>query len=154
MDLPSAEMLLAEDCEFPRIDDRYHTKAHSHVFLATMDPKLGTDFAAIAPVMGGGFPPYNAYAHFDYSTQGMKRYFPGRTHLCQEPVFIPRSKNAEEGDGWLMGLVNNYSTMLSELHIIDTADFEKPCAIINLPVRLRAGLHGNWVDTQDLALAD
>jgi carotenoid cleavage dioxygenase-like enzyme len=50
--------------------------------------------------------------------------------------------------------VNNYSNMLSELHIVDTTDFEKPCAIVSLPVRLRPGLHGNWVDAQDLALAD
>jgi carotenoid cleavage dioxygenase-like enzyme len=154
LDIAPPEMLLAEDCEFPRIDDRYHTKEHSHVFLAMMDPELGTDFAAMAPVMGGGYPPYNSVGHFDHKTKTVRKYFPGKMHLCQEPVFIPRSQDAAEGDGWVVGLVNNYVTMLSELHIVDTAKFDQPCAIISLPVRLRAGLHGNWVDAQDLGLVD
>lgn len=52
-----------------------------------------------------------------------------------------------------MALVNNYKTMSSELHIVDTKDFEKAQAIVHLPIRLRAGPHGNWVDGQDLAFA-
>ncbi|PMD29492.1 carotenoid oxygenase [Hyaloscypha variabilis F] len=154
LDLSPPELLLAEDVEFPRIDDRYLAAPHSQVFLLTMDPKLGTDFAAMAPVMGGGSPPYNALGNYDHRTKTFRRYFPGTMHLFLEPVFIPRSQDAAEGDGWVLGLVNNYSNMLSELHIVDTTDFEKPCAIVSLPVRLRPGLHGNWVDAQDLALAD
>ena len=34
-----------------------------------MKPSLGTDFEAIAPVMGGGFAPYNSIGHFDVETQ-------------------------------------------------------------------------------------
>ena len=33
-------------------------------------------------------------------------------------------------------------------------DFEKAIAVAFLPIRLRAGLHGNWVHGQDLALID
>jgi len=153
LDLPKAEILLGEDCEFVRIDDRFATRAHSHTFLAIMDPKVGTNWPAMAPVMGGGHPPYNSLGHFDHKTKKVQKYSPGTMHLVQEPVFIPRSQDAPEGDGWLIGLVNNYATMSSELHILDTADFEKPCAIINLAIRLRAGLHGNWVDAQDIALS-
>jgi carotenoid cleavage dioxygenase-like enzyme len=53
-----------------------------------------------------------------------------------------------------MALVNNAATMASELHIVDTRDFGRPQAIIDLPIRLRAGLHGNWVDSQDLQLSN
>lgn len=115
-----------------------------------MDPRLGTDFLAIAPVMGGGHAPYNALGRLDHETKEVQKYFPGKTHLVQEPIFIPRSAAAPQGDGWLMALVNNYAAMSSELHIVDTQDFTKPQAIIYLPIRLRAGLHGNWVDAQDL----
>lgn len=154
LDLPEPELLAAEDCEFTRIDDRFATQPHTHCFFDVMDPKLGTNFPAIAPVMGGGHAPYNALGHIDLQTREVRKYFPGPTHLCQEPVFIPRSAGAPEGDGWLMALVNNYATMASELHIVDTKDFTKACAIIYLPIRLRAGLHGNWVDAQELGLSN
>ncbi|KAJ5037141.1 carotenoid oxygenase [Bipolaris maydis] len=149
LDLPKPLVIGHEDCEFPRIDDRFFGKMHSHAFMDIMDPNLGTDFAAIAPVMGGGYPPYNSIGHLDYSTMRMEKYFPGRTHLVQEPVCIARH-HASEGDGWIMALVNNYSTMSSELHIVSTRQFEKAQAIIYLPLRLRAGLHGNWVNGQDI----
>jgi len=69
--------------------------------------------------------------------------------MVQEPVFIPRHGSTEEGDGYLLVLVNNYAAaMSSELHLVDTKDFSKPKAVVLLPVRLRHGLHGNWVDGQ------
>lgn len=39
--------------------------------------------------------------------------------------------------------------MSSELVILDTKKFSEAVAIVKLPVRLRAGLHGNWVDAAD-----
>lgn len=48
-----------------------------------------------------------------------------------------------------MGLVNDYETMNNELVILDTRDFSHPIATVKLPIRLRQGLHGNWVDTSD-----
>ncbi|KAF2998330.1 hypothetical protein E8E14_001391 [Neopestalotiopsis sp. 37M] len=150
LDLPPFSVLSTEDCEFPKIDDRFSMKQHNHSFFDLMDPKLGTNFPAIAPVMGGGHAPYNALGSLNHHTRELQKYFPGPTHLVQEPVFIPRSKAASEGDGWLMALVNNYATMSSELHIVDTADFSHPQAIILLPIRLRAGLHGNWIDAEDM----
>lgn len=150
LELPQADILLYQDCEFPRIDDRKSMQKYRHCFFDMMNPSLGTDFERIAPVMGGGFPPYNSLGHFDIQTEKLSVYFPGKTHLVQEPVFVPRSATAEEGDGWLMALVNNYATMASELHIIDTKDFSKAQAIVLLPVRLRHGLHGNWVPREDL----
>ncbi|KAK4934091.1 transcriptional regulatory protein rco1 [Elasticomyces elasticus] len=153
-DLPPPEMMLREDCEFPRVDDRWLMKEHTHCFFNLMDKTLGTDWPAIGPLMGGGFAPYNAIGHLNVKTRHFEKYFPGNKHFVQEPIFIPRSEDGEEGDGFVMALVNNYGAMSSELHIIDTQDFQKPQAIVYLPMRLRAGLHGNWVDGQDLAFAN
>jgi carotenoid cleavage dioxygenase len=111
-----------------------------------MHPSLGTDFAAIGPVMSGGYPPYNSLAYHDKCTEETEIYFPGRTHLVQGPVFIPREGSTEEGDGYLMALVNNYRTLSSELHLLDCRDSTKARAITMLLLRLRAGLHGNWFD--------
>lgn len=153
LDLPEPEVLVSDDCEFPRIDDRFAMGKHRRCFFDLMDTSAGTDFPTIAPVMGGGHALYNSLGSFEYSCKKLIKYFPGPTHMVQEPVFINRPGDAVEGDGWLIALVNNYATMASELHIVDTRDFAKAQAIIYLPVRLRAGLHGNWVDAQDIDLS-
>jgi carotenoid cleavage dioxygenase-like enzyme len=123
---------------------------HKHIFLNVMDPKLGTDFPAIAPVMGGGYPLYNALGHLNLESGKLKKFFVGPRSMVQEPIFVPRSENASEGDGFVMALVNRYETMTSDIIILDTQDWQKSVAEIKLPVRLRAGLHGNWVDARDL----
>ena len=148
LDLADPEVLNSGNSEFYRIDDRFATKAHRHCFFDLLDPSLGTDFPAIAPNLGGGYPLYNALCHLDLETRKADVYFPGRTHMVQEPVFIPRHGSTEEGDGYLLVLVNNYAAMSSELHLVDTKDFSKPQAVILLPVRLRHGLHGNWVESK------
>lgn len=154
LDLPPAHELQSDNTEFYRIDDRFCSQPYTQSFFVLMDPAAGTDFATIMPVAGGGFPPYNTLAHLDLKTGKLEKYFPGPTHFVQEPIFIPRSSAAIEGDGFLVALVNNYSTMSSELHILDTKNFESVQAVVKLPVRLRHGLHGNWVDAQELAFAD
>ncbi|KKY27825.1 putative lignostilbene dioxygenase [Diplodia seriata] len=151
LDLPPPAKLAPFNCEFPRIDDRRSMKEYAHCFMPVLDHSLGTDFAAIAPVMGGGAPVYNAVARVDVRTGAATVYFPGLTHAVQEPVYIPRKdETAEEGDGYVMFLVNNYAEMGSELHLLDTRDFERAKAVVKLPLRLRPGLHGNWVPGQEL----
>jgi carotenoid cleavage dioxygenase len=50
-----------------------------------------------------------------------------------------------------MALVNNYSTMSSELHVVDTQKFSAARAVVKLILSLRAGLHGNGVDDNELS---
>ncbi|HEX9807772.1 MAG TPA: carotenoid oxygenase family protein, partial [Alteraurantiacibacter sp.] len=70
----------------------------------------------------------------------------------QEPCFIPRSKDAPEGDGYLVALVDNHVTNYSDLCIFDALDVAKgPICRAMLPIRLRQGLHGNWADAGKLA---
>lgn len=58
---------------------------------------------------------------------------------------------APEADGWLITFVNRRDTGLSSVFIFDTATLEDgPVAIIELPFRLRAGIHGSWVPGEDL----
>lgn len=135
--------------EFYRIDDRFATRPYQHCYFDLLDPQLGTDFARISTKIGGGFPLYNSLAHLDHTTGQVEVYFPGRTHLVQEPVFIPRKNSNIEGDGHVLALVNNYDTMASELHLLDTRNFAHAQAKILLPVRLRQGLHGSWVDASE-----
>ncbi len=63
-----------------------------------------------------------------------------------EPVFIPRSLDAAEDDGWVMALRHDHETDLSELAIIDSQAFtDEPVAVVHLPVRVPNGFHGNWI---------
>lgn len=61
-------------------------------------------------------------------------------HLCLAP----------EADGYLLAYVNRASTSISYIVIIDTAKIEDgPIAIVELPFRLRSGIHGSWVPAGD-----
>src|SRR5271155_5815868 len=47
-------------------------------------------------------------------------YYCGDDSLVQEPVFVPRSANAPEGDGWVIALVEKVKENRSEVVILDT----------------------------------
>lgn len=42
-------------------------------------------------------------------------------------------------------VINRFDTSLSDLVVLDTKDF-KPVATVKLPLRVRQGLHGNFVE--------
>ncbi|THV45118.1 hypothetical protein BGAL_0528g00060 [Botrytis galanthina] len=149
LDLKEPTKMVEEDMEFPRIDDRYVSVSFTKVLFNVMDPAAGTDMKVIGPNLGGGHPVYNSIGFYDIKTRKYEKHFAGPHKLCQEPVFIPRDKEAKECDGFVMALLNNYAEMASELVILDTADMSKHVALVKLPIRLRTGLHGNWVDSAD-----
>ena len=63
-----------------------------------------------------------------------------------EPVFVPRSEDAAEGDGWLLATVWRAAENRSDVAVFDTAGLKNgPVATIRLPHRVPAGFHGNWV---------
>lgn len=135
-------------CEFPRIDDRYAMSRHRVGFMVASDPQQ--DFSG-----GGHFgPAFNTIARVDFATGSIQRFALDSRSTAQEPVFIPRTSNAPEGDGYLLLLVNRYDTMLNDLLLLDALHIEAgPIATIHLPIRLRNGLHGNWVPRQLMSCA-
>ena len=63
-----------------------------------------------------------------------------------EPVFVPKSKDSGEDDGWILMLAYEESTEKSKLLIIDSKDFESPpVAEIYTPQRIPFGAHGSWM---------
>jgi len=42
----------------------------------------------------------------------------------------------------------------SEVVILNTKQFTKPVAIVQLPFHVKAQIHGNWVDGKSLAMLD
>jgi len=70
-----------------------------------------------------------------------------------EQVFVPRSPDAPEGDGYVLSVVGRFKDHTTELVILDTDSFKnsetgddiEPVARIVLPFRMRSGVHGSWV---------
>src|SRR5438270_11472742 len=65
--------------------------------------------------------PVNSYGRFDVIDRTVKSWFAGPHHILQEPTFVPRSTDAAEGDGYLLGTVHNLAEVRSELVIVDAA---------------------------------
>ncbi|TVY79146.1 Lignostilbene-alpha,beta-dioxygenase isozyme III [Fusarium oxysporum f. sp. cubense] len=134
--------------EFPRIDDRFITTATKYIYcgVAVPDPDADADAKSLVGLAG-----LNALGKLNARTGEMEVCHVGPNSVVQEPVFVPRSKDAEEGDGFIIVLVNRLDKMVSDLVVVDSRQFsEGPVAVVNLPVRLRQGLHGNWVDSSEL----
>ena len=67
------------------------------------------------------------------------------THLAGEPVFVPRSADAPEGDGYLLSVVHRGRENRSDLVFLDANNVAVgPVACAELPHRVPYGFHGNW----------
>nr|ARQ83690.1 carotenoid cleavage oxygenase [Sphingobium yanoikuyae] len=141
---PQMDIIPAPMGEFPHIDERYATRPYRHAFLAVIDPTAPYDFQRCGPPSVNAF--LNGLAHVDMTTGASRRWLPGPTSTVQEPVFAPRSPESPEGDGYVIALVNRLDEMRSDLVVLDAQHIDEgPVATIRLPLRLRNGLHGNWV---------
>lgn len=68
-----------------------------------------------------------------------------------EFVFVPKSADAAEYEGWMVGLVYNLSTQCGELHVIHAQDMTAPAqAVVKLPAQVPMGFHGNWISDSAL----
>lgn len=141
--VPDPLVVLDLPSEFPRIDERFMTQPYTVVFLNVFIPENLDGSKNI-------FHGLNGLAMLNNST-GKTRYFhAGHDSLCQEPIFIPRTPDATEGDGWVMCLVERRGVGRCDVVIIDTKEFEKPIAVVQLPFHIKAQIHGNWVDAPAL----
>ncbi|HNN55660.1 MAG TPA: carotenoid oxygenase family protein [Novosphingobium sp.] len=120
--------------EFHRPDERYFGQPYSLSWSLGL-PGDDSAFVGSAPIyrydMAGG--PRQAH-----------NFGPGR--VPGEFVFVPRSADAPEGDGWVMGYVIDQATDTTDLVILDASDMSKPpVASVHIPHRIPPGFHGNWL---------
>ncbi len=134
------QTLWSHYCELPRIDDRFAMAKHRYGFVIANDPSW--DFT------GGGIfgRAFNTVARYDFDSRAVSSFALDGKTTAQEPVLVPRDPGSKEADGYLLVLVNRFETMLNDLLVFDTQKIEAgPVATIKLPIRLRNGVHGNWV---------
>ena len=133
---------------FSRMDDRYLTLPFRYSFNLLTDPEFPYDERRGGPLRGKV---WNAWYRFDHETNHIDKFFAGDTHALWEPQFVPRHKDAPEGDGYLIGVANNHAEMKSELVIVDAHRMaEGAIARVKLPFRLHMQVHGWWVPATEL----
>jgi len=119
--------------EFPRLDERRAGLPYRHGwYVANIGSKNPLAF--------------NAIAHIDLKTgkREVRLFEPG--DAVGEPIFIPRSASAPEGDGYVIALIYRAASNTSELIVLNAQDIAgEPEAVLRLPRRVPAGFHGNWV---------
>ena len=156
LDLKSRSDAWTEEILYPfpvvdlgKVDPRVLTLPTRYGFTSFADPKRQFD-AARAGSLHGRI--NNCYGRFDFQTGRFDAYFAGPTHSLQECSFVPRPGSREEGDGYLMGVAQNYAQMRSELIIADARDLAAgDVARVILPFRSSAQVHGIWASSQELA---
>ncbi|MFJ2689109.1 carotenoid oxygenase family protein [Pseudomonas sp. NPDC087336] len=132
-------------CEFPRCDDRYVGRPYEHGFVIAFDPQRPYNEAS-GPMP---FQFFNLLTHINVRTGESESWFAGDSECFQEPIFVPRSTDAPEGDGYVMALLNHIAEQSTELVVLDSLNIaDGPVARIKLPLRMRMSLHGCWSATR------
>ena len=123
--------------EFPRVDERRVGRAHRYGWatgLGVEDEDMTFDGAGLV--------------RYDTTTGNREVVDFGPDRHPGEVVFVPRTADAAEDDGWYLTLVHDDGTDRSELVVLDaSAPGEGPVARVHLPTRVPLGFHGNWVPT-------
>jgi carotenoid cleavage dioxygenase-like enzyme len=133
-----------------RIDTRYVSLPHRYGYVGYADASRPFNEARAGNLRGRVT---NCYGRYDFATGKLETMFAGDMHSLQECCFVPRSKDAPEGEGYLLGVASNYGEMRSELLIADAQRLaEGPIARVILPFRASAQVHGIWADDREVTL--
>jgi carotenoid cleavage dioxygenase len=120
--------------EFPRIDERRTGKPYRFAYTLAVD-------AGRAELIGDS----RLFKH-DLETGVHEVHDFGSGKLPGEFVFTPRSTDAAEDEGWLLGFVLDEAKDATDFVILDARNFSgAPVAEIHIPRRVPPGFHGNWI---------
>lgn len=130
-------VLSAIDQEFPRINPRH--ECHPHRFGYSIE--------------AGGQHGFKGLLKHDLVEGTTTSHWSGANYAAGEPVFVPLSdvegdvESATEDQGYILSVMYNASTQLSELHVLDAQQFTSPpVAVVKLGARVPFGFHGNFVE--------
>lgn len=119
--------------EFPVVDGRYTGEPYRHGYYVSQQ-------GAFYP---GSF--FDTLVHINVETGEKKFYTPESRSYFHEPLFVPRSPESAEGDGWLVTVMYVKSEAASYFAVFDAEDVAKgPIAKVKLPQRVPYGFHGSW----------
>lgn len=117
--------------EFPRFDERRTGQPYRYAYTVAIDIDR---------------PQPNALLRHDVTTGQTARHACGDGLMSGEAVFVPRQADSAEEDGWLLSYVHDLGCGPSKVVILNADDLGgAPQAVIDLPVRVPLGFHGNWI---------
>jgi carotenoid cleavage dioxygenase len=119
--------------EFPRFDERFCMSDYRHGWIVSGN------------IAAAGMPRREGITHYDLATGKNVTWNAGPDDRFGEPIFVHRSENAAEGDGWLLSVIFRAEEGRSDLAVFEATDIAKgPIAVAHLSSRVPAGFHGNW----------
>lgn len=123
--------------EFPQCDPRYVGREYRHGWYSSPDGQAKSTITE-----NDDF--FNVVGHFDHKTGAVDRFSFGQA-LTSEPIFVPKSATAAEGEGYLLSVVTSFETRTSSLYIFNALKLaDGPLAKVHLSHRVPAGFHGGW----------
>jgi carotenoid cleavage dioxygenase-like enzyme len=121
--------------EFPRVDERRNGRPYRYAYAV--------EYREIRPA---GLPGSSLLRCYDVETGTSLAKDFGVRYVPGEPVFVPKSADAAENDGWVLALRYDRELDRSDLVVLDANEFNSdPVAVVQLPRRVPIGLHGSWV---------
>jgi len=119
--------------EFPRYDERRSMQPHRYAYTVGIKAEPGGE----------------PLTRHDLGTGASVAHDYGPNRVTAEAVFVPRSADAAEDDGWLLSYVYDLREGRSDLVILNANDIAgPPQAVVHLPVPVPLGFHGNWIPDQ------
>lgn len=129
------------ELEFPQVDPRYAMQAYQHGWFASTDGTFKSNLEE-----NDSF--YNVLEHYDHQTQATQRFSLGQC-IISEPLMVPKSKDAAEGEGYLLSVVTSMESNTSSLYVFDALNLAQgPLAIAHLSHRVPSGFHGAWREAE------
>ena len=118
--------------ELPRFDERYTGLPYRHGWY-------------VADTQARGLVHFDTLVHVDLRRGLRSTYAVGAGDSLGEPLFIPRTSDSPEGDGWVIALARREDEKHSELLVFDATDIGKgPIGGAKVPRLVPMGFHGNW----------
>ena len=143
----TSEKIFPHVGEMPMIDLRFLTHKTRHMWFGTSNTDLGPMLA-----YGAKGPPFTCLGHYDAVSQKLQYFYAGADSSPEEPVFIPRSADAPQGDGWIVSVVGRRAENRTDLVILDALNLQAgPIATIKFPCRIHEGFHGIWLPAAAVA---
>jgi carotenoid cleavage dioxygenase-like enzyme len=92
------------------------------------------------------WPMANGYVRFDAQERKQSSLTLAAHQSLGECVFVPRAPDSREGEGYLLGVADDYANGTSFLIVADAERLEQgPLAAARLPYRAGPQVHGSWV---------
>jgi carotenoid cleavage dioxygenase-like enzyme len=138
------ETVLAPAGDFPRTADKDMMVDYDVAYFMGLDFRFGPPI--ISGPVGGGF---NTISRLELKTGKVTSHVAGPQRTLQEHFHVPSKKKGHEG--YLGCIADLQDQNQAELHIFEAQFVDKgPIARIRVPLRLRSGVHGNWVPASAL----